>query len=117
MFTQVVANRLQELQVEQIKVIGLQYETNELKDRQWQPQESLNCRMAIEANPKSPIYDKRVIQVQIGDQWKNMGVVHNDAAYMPIGSQFIANIHISASKKDADLAIDRSTLKLPEISN
>ncbi|MBD2316485.1 hypothetical protein H6G05_06445 [Pseudanabaena sp. FACHB-1050] len=44
-----------------------------------------------------------------------MGVVHNDAAYMPIGSQFIANIHISASKKDADLAIDRSTLKLPEI--
>ncbi|NUN66681.1 hypothetical protein HCU40_18445 (plasmid) [Pseudanabaena biceps] len=44
-----------------------------------------------------------------------MGVVHNDAAYMPIGSQFMANINISASKKDADLAIDRSTLKLPEV--
>ena len=44
-----------------------------------------------------------------------MGVVHNDAAYMPIGSQFIANINISASKKDADLEIDKSTLKLPEI--
>ncbi|NMF61006.1 hypothetical protein [Pseudanabaena yagii] len=115
MFTQVVANRLQELQVAKIKVIGLQYETNELKDKQWQPNELFNCRMAIEANPQSPIYDKRVIQVQTGDQWKNMGVVHNDAAYMPIGSQFIANIHISASKKDADLAIDRSTLKLPEI--
>jgi hypothetical protein len=115
MFTEVVAKQLQELQVEKIKVIGLQYETNELKDRQWQPHESLNCRMAIEANPQSPIYDKRVIQVQTGDQWENMGVVHNDAAYMPIGSQFIANIHISASKKDADLAIDRSTLKLPEI--
>ncbi|MEA5486959.1 hypothetical protein, partial [Pseudanabaena sp. CCNP1317] len=115
MFTQVVANRLQELQVEQIKVIGLQYETNELKDRQWQPHESLNCRMAIEGNPQSPIYEKRVIQVQTDDQWKNMGVVHNDAAYMPIGSQFVANIHISASKKDADLAIDKNTLKLPEI--
>ena len=115
MFTEVVANRLQELQVEKIKVIGLQYETNELKDRQWQPHESLNCRMAIEANPQSPIYEKRVIQVQTGDQWKNMGVVHNDSAYMPIGSQFMANIHISASKKDADLAIDKSTLKLPEI--
>ncbi|BBC26812.1 hypothetical protein [Pseudanabaena sp. ABRG5-3] len=115
MFTQVVANRLQELQLEKIKVIGLQYETNELKDRQWQPHESLSCRMAIEANPHSPIYDKRVIQVQIGDQWKNMGVVHNDAAYMPIGSQFTANIHVSASKKDADLEIDKNTLKLPEI--
>ncbi len=115
MFMEVVAKRLQELQVEQIKVIGLQYETNELKDRQWHPHESLNCRMAIEANPHSPICDKRVIQVQIGDQWKNMGVVHNDAAYMPIGSQFTANIHISASKKDADLAIDKNTLKLPEI--
>ena len=115
MFTEVVAKRLQELQVEKIKVIGLQYETNELKDRQWQPNESINCRMTIEANPQSPIYDKRVIQVQTGDQWKNMGVVHNDAAYMPINSQFIANIHISASKKDADLEIDRSTLKLPEI--
>ncbi|WP_258040864.1 hypothetical protein [Pseudanabaena sp. BC1403] len=115
MFTEFVANRLQELQVEQIKVIGLQYETNELKDRQWQPNESLNCRMAIESNLQSPIYDKRVIQVQTGDQWKNMGVVHNDAAYLPIGSQFIANINISVSKKDADLAIDRSTLKLPEI--
>ncbi|WP_197278601.1 hypothetical protein [Pseudanabaena sp. 'Roaring Creek'] len=113
MFTEVVAHRLKELQVETIKVIGLQYETNELKDRQ--SHESLNCRIAIEANPQSPIYDKRVIQVQTGDQWKNMGVVHNDAAYMPIGSQFIANIHISASKKDADLAIDRSTLKLPEV--
>ena len=115
MFTEVVANRLQELQVGKIKVIGLQYETNELKDKQWQPHESLNCRMTIEANPQSPIYDKRVIQVQTGDQWKNMGVVHNDAAYMPIGSQFIANINISASKKDADLEIDKSTLKLPEI--
>lgn len=115
MFTQVVTNRLQELQVAKIKVIGLQYETNELKNRQWQPHESLNCRMAIEANPQSPIYEKRVIQVQTGDQWKNMGVVHSDAAYMPIGSQFIANINISASKKDADLAIDKSTLKLPEI--
>jgi hypothetical protein len=115
MFTEVVTNRLQELQVDQIKVIGLQYETNELKDRQWQPHESLTCRMAIEANPQSPIYDKRVIQVQTDDQWKNMGVVHSDAAYMPIGSQFVANINLSASKKDADLTIDRSTLKLPEI--
>jgi hypothetical protein len=115
MFTEVVAHRLQELQVEQIKVIGLQYETNEFKDKQWQPHESLNCRMAIEANPQSPIYDKRVIQVQTGDQWQNMGVVHSDAAYMPIGSQFVASINLSASKKDADLAIDRSTLRLPEI--
>jgi hypothetical protein len=115
MFTEVVANRLQELQVEKIKLIGLQYETNAFKDRQWKPHESLNCRMTIESNLQSPIYDKRVIQVQTDDQWKNMGVVHNDAAYLPIGSQFIANIHISASKKDADLKIDRSTLKLPEI--
>jgi len=45
MFTEVVANRLQELQVGKIKVIGLQYETNELKDRQWQPDEPINCRM------------------------------------------------------------------------
>jgi hypothetical protein len=115
MFTEVVACRLQELQVDKIKVIGLQYETNELKDKQWQPHESLTCRMAIESNPQSPIYDKRVIQVQTDDQWKNMGVVHSDAAYMPIGSQFVASINLSASKKDADLAIDRSTLKLPEI--
>ncbi|WP_242023107.1 hypothetical protein [Pseudanabaena mucicola] len=115
MFTQVVANRLQELQVAKIKVIGLQYETNEFKDKQWQTHEALNCRMVIEANPQSPIYEKRVIQVQIDDQWQNMGVVHNDAAYMPIGSQFVANINLSASKKDADLEIDRSTLKLPEI--
>jgi hypothetical protein len=115
MFTEVVANRLQELQVDKIKVIGLQYETNELKDKQWQPHESLTCRMAIEGNPQSPIYEKRVIQLQTGDQWKNMGVVHSDAAYMPIGSQFTANIHISASKKDADLEIDKNTLKLPEI--
>jgi hypothetical protein len=34
---------------------------------------------------------------------------------MPIGTEFTANINLSASKKDADLAIAKSTVKLPEI--
>ena len=29
-----------------------------------------------------------------------MDVLHSDAAYMPIGTQFIANINFSATKKD-----------------
>jgi hypothetical protein len=56
-----------------------------------------------------------VLQVQEGDRWKNMGVLHSDAAYMPIGTQFIANINFSATKKDADIVLDPSSLKLPEI--
>jgi len=115
MFTEIVTTQLQELQVDKVKVIGLQYDSNELKDKQWQPNESVNCRMAIESNPESPIYDKRVIQVREQEQWKNIGVVHSDAAYMPIGTEFTATINLSASKKDADLAISRSTVKLPEI--
>ena len=115
MFTEIVTAQLQELQVDKVKVIGLQYDSNELKDKQWQPNESVNCRLAIESNPESPIYDKRVIQIQTGEQWKNIGVVHSDAAYMPIGTEFTANINLSASKKDADLAIAKSTVKLPEI--
>ena len=115
MFTEIVTSQLQELQIDQVKVIGLQYESNELKDKQWQPNESINCRLAIESNPDSPIFDKRVIQVLESDRWKNMGVLHNDAAYMPIGTQFEANISLSASKKDADLAIAPSTMKMPEV--
>jgi hypothetical protein len=115
MFTEIVTSQLQELQIDQVKVIGLQYESNELKDKQWQPNESINCRMALESNPDSPIFDKRVIQVLESDRWKNMGVLHNDAAYMPIGAQFEANICLSTSKKDADLAISPSTMKSPEV--
>ncbi len=62
---------LQELRVDKIKIIGLQYETNELKDKQWQQDEGAVCRLGIESNPDSPIYDKRVLQVQEGDRWKN----------------------------------------------
>ncbi|MDX2256939.1 MAG: hypothetical protein NW214_15610, partial [Pseudanabaenaceae cyanobacterium bins.39] len=115
MFTEIVTTQLQELQVDKVKVIGLQYDTNELKTKQWQPNEAVNCRIAIESNPESPIYDKRVIQVREQEQWQNIGVLHIDAAYMPISSQFTANINISASKKDADLEISKSTVKLPEI--
>jgi hypothetical protein len=56
-----------------------------------------------------------VLQVQEGDRWKNMGVLHSDAAYMPIGTQFTANINLSATKKDADIVLDLNSLKLPEI--
>jgi hypothetical protein len=115
MFTEVVTTRLQELRVDKIKIIGLQYETNELKDKQWQQDEGAVCRLGIESNPDSPIYDKRVLQVQEGDRWKNMGVLHSDAAYMPIGTQFTANINFSATKKDADIVLDPNSLKLPEI--
>jgi hypothetical protein len=115
MFTEIVTSQLQELQIDKVKVIGLQYESNELKDKQWQPNQSINCRMALESNPDSPIFDKRVIQVFESDRWKNMGVLHNDAAYMPIGTQFEANISLSASKKDADLAIAPRTMKSPEV--
>jgi hypothetical protein len=115
MFTEVVTTRLQELRVDKIKIIGLQYETNELKDKQWQQDRGAVCRLGIESNPDSPIYDKRVLQVQEGDRWKNMGVLHSDAAYMPIGTQFIANINFSATKKDADIVLDPNSLKLPEI--
>ncbi|MFN9861559.1 MAG: hypothetical protein ACK556_26325, partial [Pseudanabaena sp.] len=75
----------------------------------------VNCRMVIESNPESPIFDKRVIQVHEQERWQNIGVLHNDAAYMPIGTEFTANINLSASKKDADFAISKSTVKLPEI--
>ena len=34
---------------------------------------------------------------------------------MPIGTQFIANISFSATKKDADIVLDPNSLKLPEI--
>ncbi|OYQ62168.1 hypothetical protein B9G53_23570 [Pseudanabaena sp. SR411] len=44
-----------------------------------------------------------------------MGVLHSDAAYMPIGTQFTANINFSATKKDADIVLDPNSLKLPEI--
>ncbi|MFN9885116.1 MAG: hypothetical protein ACK54M_04620 [Pseudanabaena sp.] len=115
MFTEIVTTQLQELQVDKFKVIGLQYDSNELKDKQWQPNESVNCRMVIESNPESPIFDKRVIQVHEQERWQNIGVLHNDAAYMPIGTEFTANINLSASKKDADFAISKSTVKLPEI--
>jgi hypothetical protein len=115
MFTEVVTTRLQELRVDKIKIIGLQYETNELKDKQWQQDQGAVCRLGIESNPDSPIYDKRVLQVQEGDRWKNMGVLHSDAAYMPIGTQFTANINFSATKKDADIVLDPNSLKLPEI--
>jgi hypothetical protein len=115
MFTEVVTTRLQELRVDKIKIIGLQYETNELKDKQWQQDQGAVCRLGIESNPDSPIYDKRVLQVQEGDLWKNMGVLHSDAAYMPIGTQFTANINFSATKKDADIVLDPNSLKLPEI--
>ncbi|MEA5478129.1 hypothetical protein VB774_10910, partial [Pseudanabaena galeata UHCC 0370] len=115
MFTEVVTTQLQELRVDKIKIIGLQYETNELKDKQWQQDEGAVCRLGIESNPDSPIYDKRVLQVQEGDRWKNMGVLHSDAAYMPIGTQFTANINFSATKKDADIVLDPNSLKLPEI--
>ena len=115
MFTEVVTTRLQELRVDKIKIIGLQYETNELKDKQWQQDEGAVCRLGIESNPDSPIYDKRVLQVQEGDRWKNMGVLHSDAAYMPIGTEFTANINFSATKKDADIVLDPNSLKLPEI--
>jgi len=115
MFAEVVTDRLQELQVDKLKIIGLQYDSNELKDKQWQPNESINCRLAIESNPDSPIFDKRSIQVREDDRWKNIGVLHTDAAYMPIGTQFTANISFSASKKDADLTIDPSSIKMPEV--
>jgi hypothetical protein len=115
MFTEVVTTRLQELRVDKIKIIGLQYDTNELKDKQWQQDEGTVCRLGIESNPDSPIYDKRVLQVQEGDRWKNMGVLHSDAAYMPIGTQFTANINFSATKKDADIVLAPNSLKLPEI--
>jgi hypothetical protein len=115
MFAEVVTHRLQELQVDKLKIIGLQYDSNELKDKQWQPNESINCRLAIESNPNSPIFDKRAIQVREDDRWKNIGVLHSDAAYMPIGTQFTANISFSASKKDADLAINPSSIKMPEV--
>jgi hypothetical protein len=115
MFTEVVTTRLQELRVDKIKIIGLQYETNELKDKQWEQDQGAVCRLGIESNPDSPIYDKRVLQVQEGDRWKNMGVLHSDAAYMPIGTQFTANINFSATKKDADIVLDPNSLKLPEI--
>ncbi len=115
MFAEVVTDRLHELQVDKLKIIGLQYDSNELKDKQWQPHESINCRLAIESNPNSPIFDKRAIQVREDDLWKNIGVLHTDAAYMPIGTQFTANISFSASKKDADLAIDPSSIKMPEV--
>ena len=115
MFAEIVTDRLQELQVDKLKIIGLQYDSNELKDKQWQPNESINCRLAIESNPNSPIFDKRAIQVREDDRWKNIGVLHTDAAYMPIGTQFTANISFSASKKDADLAIDASSIKMPEV--
>jgi hypothetical protein len=115
MFAEIVTDRLQELQVDKLKIIGLQYDSNELKDKQWQPNESINCRLAIESNPNSPIFDKRAIQVREDDRWKNIGVLHTDAAYMPIGTQFTANISLSASKKDADLAIDPSSIKMPEV--
>ncbi len=55
--------------------------------------------------PDSPIYDKWVLQVQERSRWKNMGVLHSDAAYMPIGTQFIANINFSGTKKDADIVL------------
>ena len=61
MFTEVVTTRLQELRVDKIKIIGLQYETNELKDKQWSQDQGAVCRLAIESNPDSPIYDKRVL--------------------------------------------------------
>jgi hypothetical protein len=115
MFTEVVTTRLQELRVDKIKIIGLQYETNELQDKQWQQDQGAVCRLGIESNPDSPIYDKRVLQVQEGDRWKNMGVLHSDAAYMPIGTQFTANINFSATKKDADIVLNPNSLKLPEI--
>ena len=111
MFTEVVTTRLQELRVDKIKIIGLQYETNELKDKQWPQDEGAVCRLGIESNPDSPIYDKRVLQVQEGDRWKNMGVLHSDAAYMPIGTQFTAKINFSATKKDADIHDDRLSEK------
>ena len=69
MFTEVVTTRLQELRVDKIKIIGLQYETNELKDKQWQDQGAV-CRLGIESNPDSPIYDKRMLQVQEGDRYE-----------------------------------------------
>jgi hypothetical protein len=115
MFTEIVTDRLQKLQVEKVKVIGLQHETNQLKDKQWQPNESINCRMTLESNPDSPIFDKRVIQVQQADEWKNIGVLSKDAAYMPIGTEFKANVNLSANKKEADLGIDSSSMKLPEV--
>lgn len=115
MFTEVVTTRLQELRIDKIKIIGLQYETNELKDKQVPQDQGAVCRLGIESNPDSPIYDKRVLQVQEGDRWKNMGVLHSDAAYMPIGTQFTANINLSATKKDADIVLDPNSLKLPEI--
>ena len=41
--------------------------------------------------------------------------MHSDAAYMPIGTQFTANINLSATKKDADIVLAPNSLKLPEI--
>ena len=115
MFTDEVTTQLQELRIDKLKVIGLQYDTNEVKNREWEPDRSINLKMGLESNPESPIFNKRVIQVEDDGKWKNMGVLNIDAAYMPIGSMFTGNISLSNNNKEADIQIAPDSLKLPEI--
>jgi hypothetical protein len=112
MFTDTVVGQLQELQVDKIKVIGMQYATH---GHQWQPKESIDCRIAIESDPENKNYGNRLAQFKENNVWQNIGVFGKEDAYMPIGSEFKAEIKVSPIKTNGELIIDKTSMKLPDV--
>jgi len=86
-FPDLVVKQLSDLQFTNLKVVGVHQPSNELRGRKWNP-EKVQCALAVENNPSSPIYGRRVVTVE----GKILAPLSSESPVLPIGTQFEAEI-------------------------
>ena len=86
-FPDLLVKQLSDLQFTNLKVVGVHQPSNELRGRKWNP-EKVQCALAVENNPDSPICGRRVVTVE----GKTFAPLSSESPVLPIGTQFEAEI-------------------------
>ncbi len=86
-FPDLLVKQLSDLQFTNLKVVGVHQPSNELRGRKWN-QGLVQCALAVENNPDSPICGRRVVTVE----GKTFAPLGNESPVLPIGTQFEAEI-------------------------
>ncbi len=86
-FPELVVKQLSDLQFTNLKVVGVHQPSNELHGRKWNSEKVLGA-IALETNPSSPIYGRRIVTVS----GKKLAPLSSESPTLPVGTQFEAEI-------------------------